>query len=262
MLDIQWVTIIWEIINFLIITVVLYFLVFKPIVKRSKERAVKKARLMDEMMRDRDTAATRLEEINTRLTHLDTEIEKITDEAYEQNKKLQMELLQATREEAAQILQDALLEVHKEQFIDMKQHQNEIVDTILEIAGQALRKVAPPSVHSSLIDELTKKIWDMGKTSMHQVQTIRESVAERQAVAYITSPQPLTGEQEMKLVRTFSALVDGDVNLDLKTDERLIAGIKVRIGDLVIENSLMSQFENIREEIAESIEQIGMDNDR
>ncbi len=261
MLEIQWVTILWEIINFLIISVVLYFLVFKPIVKRSKERAVKKARLMDEMVYDRNAAATRLTEINTRLTNLDTEIEKITDEAYEQNKKLQMELLQATRDEAAQILQDALLEVHKEQLIDMKQHQNVIVDTILDIAGQTLRKVAPPAVHISLIDELTRRIWEMGKTSMHQVQLIRESVSDRQAVAYITSPQPLTGEQEMNLVRTFSALVDGDVNIDLEIDERLIAGLKVRIGDLVIENSLRSQLEGIREEIAVSIDQVGMDHD-
>lgn len=261
MLEFSGSTIIWEIVNFLVITVVLYFLVFKPIVKRSEARAAEKARLMEELKQDRQAAAVKLEEVNTRLANLDMEIEKITDEAYERNKVLQAELLEATREEANHILQEALFEVRKEQFVDIKKHQNDLVDVVLNVSSDVIRKVTPPEVHTSLIEGLTKKIWSLGKTHMHQVQTIRESLSERQASAFVTSAFPLTGEQEMNLVRTFSALADSDVNVEVEIDEALIAGIKVRLGDMIIENSLAAQIADIRDEIADSLEQVSLEND-
>jgi len=259
MLEFDWVTILWEIVNFAIIAVALYFLVFKPIVKRSEQRAQEKARLLEEMKADREAAALKLEEINRRLANLDKELQQVADEAYEQNKVLQAELLEATQDEASQILQDALLEVRKEQFVDMKQHQNELINIILKISSQSLQKVTPPNVHAALIEELTKQIWNLGKTHMNQVQTIRESLSDRQAKAYVTSAIPLTGEQEVSLVRTFSALADNNINLEVEIDKSLIAGVKVRLGDLIIENSLAATLEAVRDEIAESLEHVNLE---
>lgn len=256
MLEIDWVTILWEIVNFTIISIALYFLVFKPIVKRSEARAKEKARLLEEMISDREAAATHLLEIEMRLNNLEKEIQTITDEAYEQSKSLQAELLAATHEEANHILQNSLLEARKEQFFDMRQHQVQLVDLILKIASQTLIQVTPPAVHSSLLEELTKKVWDLGKTDIHQVQTIRDSLSERTPTAKVTVAMPLTIDQERNLVRTFSALADSDVNIDLDVDKSLIAGVKVRIGDLILDNSLASQLDDISEKVTESLDQL------
>jgi len=261
MLEIDWVTILFEVVNFVIITVVLYFLVFKPIVKRSEARAVEKARLMDEMVRDQESAALHLAEIESRLKSLDVEIEKITDEAYENNKALQADLLAATHKEAEKILQNALMEVRKEQFVEMKKHQSRLVDVVLSISAGALQKITPLSVHANLIEELTRTIWDLGKTDMRQVQSIRESLSERTPKAYVTTAHPLTAEQELNLVRTFSALADNDVQIELETDENLIAGLKVRLGDQIIENTMAAQLEGIRDEISQTLEQVDIDYD-
>lgn len=261
MLDIDWVTILWEIVNFLIIAVVLYFLVFKPIVKRSEERAQQKAQLIEETIRDREAAASYLRVIEDRLQNLDQEIQQITDELYEKNKVLQVELLDATREEANIILQEAITEVRKKQLIEIKNHQETIVDTVLDISGQTIKKVLPPTVHTQLVEELDKRIWDLGKSDMRQVYIIRERLSGKTASVKVTVASPLTMEQEQKLVKTFSVLADNDVNIDLEVDESLIAGIKVWIGDLIIENSLLFQLESIRESIAESLDQINMSND-
>jgi len=100
-----------------------------------------------------------------------------------------------------------------------------------------------------LIEELNAEIWDMGKTDMRQVQAIRDSLTERTPTVKVASAVPLTADQQRNLVRTFSALADRDVNIELETDPELIAGIKVRIGDLIVENSLTSQLLDIKEEI-------------
>lgn len=254
MLEFDWVTILWEIVNFIVITIILYYLVFKPIVKRSEARANEKARLMDELIQDREAAALKLQEIEERLANLHKEIQQISDDAYEQNKILQAKLLDATREEAAQILQEALQEAHKEQFVNTKQYHNELTDTIIRISRDALNRVTPPSVHAALIDGLVKNILDMGRNQMQQVQSIRDSLIDRLPHAYVTAAAPLSSEQEMMLVRTFNALVDRDVNVDIEIDQSLIAGLKVRLGDVILENSLSAQLDTIRAEIKESLE--------
>ena len=100
MLDLNIGTIIWEIVNFVIITVVLYFLVFKPMTKRAEARAIEKAENKAALERDVEEAAVRLREIEDRLSHLDEEVQVITDEAYSNSQVLQKELLEATRQEA------------------------------------------------------------------------------------------------------------------------------------------------------------------
>ena len=120
MLDLNISTIIWEIVNFLIITVVLYFLVFKPMTKRAEARAIEKAENKAALERDVEEAAVRLREIEDRLSHLDEEVQVITDEAYSNSQVLQKELLEATRQEADQIMLDAVQEARKEQAIDIK----------------------------------------------------------------------------------------------------------------------------------------------
>jgi len=261
MLDFDWTTILWEIANFLIITIALYFLVFKPIVKRSDARAAKKRQLLEETIKDRQTAASELAKIETRLINLDSEIQKITSKAYEQTKLKQTELLEATHEEARHILQEALTEARKQQQYEMEQHQTEFVELILQISSQALKHVTPDEVNSGLIEELNAEIWDMGKTDMRQVQAIRDSLTERTPTVKVASAVPLTAEQQRNLVRTFSALADRDVNIELETDPELIAGIKVRIGDLIVENSLTSQLLDIKEEINTSLEDFYGNND-
>ncbi len=260
MLDIDWVTILWEIVNFLIITVALYFLVFKPIVKRSEQQAERREQLMRETVEDREQAAEQLREVEERLNLLDEEIQQIIDEVYEKNKISQAEFLDATREEARIILQDVLVEVQKKQLMEMRTHRDTVINTIFDISGQTIRKVLPPSVHSSLISGLDQKIWDLGKTDMRLVNSIRESLSGKTPSAKVSVAFPLTIEEEQRLVSTFSALADDDVDIDFVIDERLIAGIRVTIGDLIIDNSLLSQLESSRNAVATSLQQISLSN--
>jgi len=143
MLDLDLSTIIWEILNFLVLTVILYFLVFKPMTKRAEERAIEKAALRAELQRDQMDARQRLEELDERLINLDEEIEKITDQAYVNSQTQQKDLLEATREEAESIMMEAVSEARKEQEVDIKRLQNNLVDTVISISNATLRQVTP-----------------------------------------------------------------------------------------------------------------------
>ena len=70
----------------------------------------------------------------------------------------------------------------------------------------------------------------------------------------VRSAKSLTAEQQGQLVRTFTALADRNVNLDLRVDPAMGLGLRVRIGDLVIDNSIAGKFDDLQDEVMDCAE--------
>lgn len=255
MLEIDLVTILAEIINFLVLAVVLYLLLFKPVVQRMETRTQEKEALMNEAREKEARAQQLLEEIEERLANIDTEIEDKLQKAYEQAQAESEALLAATQAEAERILGETEIEAAKRQQQEVERMQEELVGSILEISAQVLSKTTPDVVHNNLIDELTTEIWDLGKSDMRQVRAIRDSLAERAPTVIVSSARELTPEQQRTLIRTFSALADSNVSMEIEVDPTLIAGLRVRMGDLVVENTLAMELNELRSEIVSSLEE-------
>lgn len=261
MLDLDLSTIIWEILNFLALTVILYFLVFKPMARRAEERAIEKAALKAALQRDQMDAQQRLEELDKRLINLDEEIERITDQAYLNSQIQQKDLLEATHQEAEFIMMEAVAEARKEQEVDIKRLQSNLVETVIKISNDTLRAVTPDQVHEQLIEEMTRNIWNMGRTDMRMVQNIRESLEERIPTVELEVPRNLTTEQQMKLINTFNALTDKEVELEVKVRPELVSGIRARVGDIVLDNTVNAHLESLRDEISQKLETLARPED-
>ncbi len=251
MLDLDLVTILAEIFNFLVMAVVLYFLLFKPTVKRIDKRAREKEALLTDAQEKQQKADKRLSEIETRLANIDSEIQERLEIAYQQAETKSQSLLEATQEEASRILSEAQREAEKRQKQELETLHEELVDTILNICNQVLFKTAPDPIHDKLIEELTAEIWDLGKRDMRQVRTIRDSLSDRMPTVFVSSAKELSPEQQRSLVRTFSALADRNVNMDIEINPEVIAGIRVRMGDLVVENTLAMEVEGLKTEVSD-----------
>jgi len=254
MLEIDPVTILAEFVNFLILAVALYFLLFKPITKRMNQRAEEKEKLLTEASDKEQEAEKLLNEIEQRLSNINAEIETRLEEAYQQAQIERDSLLEATREEAKNILREAEKEAAKRQQQEMEQLQENLVETLVDISSQILIKTTPNVVHEKLVDGLTAEIWDLGKSDMRQVRTIRDSLTERTPTVHVTTAKELSPEQQRSLIRTFSALADRNVNMEIEIVPDLIAGLRVRISDLVVENTLAMELTELKSEVAATLE--------
>lgn len=255
MLDIDIVTIIAEILNFLVIAVVLYFVLFKPTLKRINKRAEEKEDLLKEAKRKEQQAEEKLSQIEKRLSDIDSEIEERLQEAYQQAQKDSETLLEATEKEAEKILKDAEKEAAKRQQQEIEQLQEDLVDTILDICGEVLSKTAPNIIHENLVEDLNAEIWELGKKDMRQVRAIRDSLAEREPTVFVTSAKELSPDQQRNLIRTFSALADSNISMEIEMNPDLIAGIRVRMGDLVVENTLDMELSELKSDVINALEE-------
>ena len=255
MLDIDMFTVVAEIINFLVLAVALYFILFKPIVKRMDENAKRRAELLTTAEEMNQQAEDNLALIVGRLDNLDKEIEVHLENAKSLMQAESEALLDATKTEAESILIDAEKEVVKLQQQGIEDFHEKLVNGILNISKQVLTQTTPAEVHDNLVNELIEKIWDMGKQDMHQVRTVRDSLTERTPTVRVASAKALTPDQQRALIRPVSALADRNVNMEIDVDPDLISGIRVHLGDLIVTNNLAVELNNLKTDIAKLIDE-------
>lgn len=247
-------TIVLEIVNFVVLALLLYYFLFRPVMDRVEERAAEKERLLARAEEDREQAAQARAEIEQRLEQVDEEAAGIVDGARQRIESERQEVMDAVRHEADRILKQAQEEASRAQKQHLDQFRQDLLDSFDRVCTYVIGEVAPGSVHDSLVQELNDRVWKMGRQEMDQVETIRRSLGERTPTIQVVTARELSPEQQRNLVRTFSAVADRNVGIDLELDPSLAAGLRVRMGDLMIDNSIARQIADLHDRVQEALE--------
>lgn len=255
MLNLDLTTILFEILNFVLLTALLYRFLFRPVLSKVRTRAAEKAQLMRDMEAERAEAARRRAALEARLATADEETAALFEQALQQAKTERTELLHEARAEAERILAAAHEEADRWQSHAVEHFHGDMVAAILDISTAVVGQVAPQAVHDNMVEQLNDRIWQMGRTEMERVDAIRRSLAERDPPAHITTARPLTPQQQGMLARTLAALADREIHLELEIDPALAAGLRVRLGDLIVENSIAEQLHDLEAQVARQLAQ-------
>jgi len=255
MLNLDVWTIVFQIINFLVLAVALYYLLFRPVMRGVKERAAEKEQLTRELAQEREEAARLRAELEARLAHAGEEAAAIVVTAQEQAEVERQALLQETQAEVERILVEAHADAQRLRQQTVDESHTDLLDAVIEISGWVIGRAAPPEVHDTLVQQLCDRIWELGRSEMERVETFRRSLGDRTPTAYVTTAHSLSPEQQGLLARTFTALADRHVNLELKTDPALAAGIQVRLGDMLVDNSIGGQLAEMQEAVSQALEE-------
>lgn len=208
---------------------------------------------MQEIAQERDAAEAFRADWQAQLGRVETEAAEIISRAEERARQQAKALRVEAYAEAERVLAQAQLEAVRWREQAISEFHDELLDTILDVSAQLMAQTAPPSLHDTLVQQLSDRIWAMGRQDMERVDNIRRSLRDREPTVYVTTARPLTTTQQGQLVRTFTALVDRNVSLKLNTDATLAAGLRIRLGDLVVENTITAQLEDLREQAAETL---------
>ena len=103
---------------------------------------------------------------------------------------------------------------------------------------------------------MNERIWELGRKEMQTVETIRKSLKDREPLVELVTAKPLTVEEQGTLVRTLSALADRNVRLEARVDPNLTAGLRIRLGDLIFDNSYQAKLMTLGEEIKKEFDRL------
>jgi F-type H+-transporting ATPase subunit b len=247
MLNIDIPTILFQIFNFLVLAVALYFLLFRSVVRTVQNRAKKKDQLLQDIEKTKAESEKVLADYQQQLTDIHKEVDEIIQKA---ELTIEEERKQATSEievEANRILGEAQAEVENREKISLEQFYDQVVDQIMAVSQTVISKTVSVDVHNQLIQKMADEIWRLGREDLTRVASIRNSLKERTPIVHVDSALALTADQQGLLMRTFSALADRTIKMEIGVDANLGAGCRIRIGDLVVDNTLASQVDKLRE---------------
>ncbi len=247
MLEIDLVTILFQIINFVVLAAALYFLLFKRMIQKADQRKVEAEVVRQESLQNLEESRQLRAEAEAYLNNINQKVDEHIEKAKLEIEQHREEVLQATKEEAEGIYKQRKEDTIRTQKRTVEKFRKEILDTIVEVSQQTLQQTTPEEIHHLLITQMNERVWDLGKSEMRRVDTIRKSLADREPVLEIHTAKPLTQEEKAKLIRTFSALADKNVKLELNIDPDLVAGLRVRLGDFIVDNSLATKLSEISE---------------
>lgn len=253
MLNIDIPTIVFEIINFLVLTALLYYLLFKPIMRGIKAREAEKRKTKQEIEQKLEEAENLRAELDQRLGNLDEHIAEMLGDAQEQMEEIRRSTIENAQEEAERILKAASSEAGQVQEKAISDHMDDLVAAIRKVSTEVIRQSASDETHNHLIEELNERIWQLGSGEMDQVDTIRRSLDERFPTVYVETAKELEPSQIRELMQTLNALVDDEVELDIEKKPELIYGLSVRVGDVVINNSIAAKLDSVLDSASDSL---------
>jgi len=150
-----------RVINFLIVAVLLYFLLRKPIRRAMAGRREKLVKAMGDAEESRTEAKKLLEEYTERTAHLEQELSALRAAAEEERRALQGRILEEAREVAQRVMEQARLTIDQETKKAQQRLKEKAASLALELAEEALKRELGPDDQRRFLNEYVSKLGDL-----------------------------------------------------------------------------------------------------
>lgn len=242
-------TFLLEIVNFLILVWILKRFLYRPVKevleqrrRRVEETTARAEQLHAEAERMRAQYETRLGDWRAeRQRARETLQDELREERTRQMASLQKELAQ--ERERSRILEQRRCEEAARQ---MEQHA---LAHGGRFASRILQQAATPELEARLFELTLEELPTMPDDRREQLDAV---FAEQNAPVQVASAFALSADQQRALQHVLSTLIDQPVQCRYEQDPTLLAGLRIKLGPLVLRANLSDELEFFREAARES----------
>ena len=183
-------------------------------------------------------------EYEERLRNAQQEADEVVANAQREAAQKSAQLVREARERLDRMTEQMRSEYTRQREEIVAQNYERILDVIVDLSGNVVQSVMTRRSHDDLVQNFMASIYQMPQ---EEVTTYRSVMTQRQPLAIVTTPVALSAEQSKTLADTLSSLIDRPVELQVHIAPELVAGIQVRLGDRLIDNSVRQQMNRIRD---------------
>lgn len=148
-----------SILNFLLLTALLTFFLYRPVRKFMMDRRDRIKRSLEEAAQSRAESAKMKQEYEARLAQASREAQDIIEKAVVQGERAQAEILDAARKEAKAILEQARAEAARERQVAFEALRDDIVDLVTATAGVVAGKKVDSADDEAIVKRLLEEGW-------------------------------------------------------------------------------------------------------
>jgi F-type H+-transporting ATPase subunit b len=219
------------ILNFIVLAALLGIALYRPVLKMLDER---RAKIEKGLQDARAAEAAR--------ANAEVDQKRLLDQARAEGQKLRAEAAQLAEQDAAKIRADASAEAKKikdEALSDLNNERDKMLSElrtqIAALAIAATNKLIGESLDRKRQETLISEFF--AKVPAH----VRSELAGVTGDAEVTSAVPLSAEEQTRVKSELSLTVT-----TFRVDPKLLGGLRVRVGDKVVDGTISTQLESLR----------------
>lgn len=152
-------TFVASIINFLLLTVLLTFFLYRPVRKFMVDRQERIRQALEEAARNRAESAKMRQEYEARLAQASREAIDIIEKATVQGERAATEILGGARKDAKALLEQASIEASRERGAAFEAMRDQIVDLVISVAA----KVTERNIGSAEDEAMIMRLIEEGR---------------------------------------------------------------------------------------------------
>jgi len=244
--ELDWVTFIFELINFLVLLWILNRFLYRPVMNVIAQR---KAAIQKTLS---DAEAVRRE-----AQALQTQSENRLAEWEQEREKARTQLREEVSAERTRLLDDLRVELERERekaaAVDQRRlkefMQQAEATAILQggtFASRLLSRLGGPELERKIIDMVMR---DLSHLSEDQMQVIRTAPAATGLSIKITSAYPLDKAQREVLCQAYRTLAGREVTCEFLEDRNLVAGLRISVGSWVLRANVQDELSFFAESV-------------
>ena len=234
-----------QIVNFVVLVAILRAVAYKPIQKMLAERQERIRKALEEAEAAKKAQAEIEKQKAEVLAEARQEAGKIIAEAREQAKELKSQALQEAEQKAKQILDKAHQDALQERDRILSEMKGQIASLAIAAAQKIIGEALDEQRQQALVESFFSGIED------GRVAVLPEGeVGPAGVPVTVTSALPLSEEQQEVIRRDLMARLGGESEIRFQVDPQILGGLVVRVGDRVVDGSVVGQLERLHQSLA------------
>lgn len=251
-MSIDWYTVLFQIINFLILVVLLRIFLYKPVLKIMDEREESIARRLEEAAEKAAAAEAQTRVYRQKQAELEGRETELLESARAAAEDERRRLTEAARRETAELQRRWRAAFFRQQETFVTELRRQVARQACRVAQRCLRDLADAALEEMVWRVFLEKLEALPPAELDQVKALP---AREEGVVTVRSAFELPGEKLEQLRERLSGPAAGEVRLVHETEPGLICGIELEAGGYRVAWSIESYLEGLEKRILKTLEQ-------
>jgi F-type H+-transporting ATPase subunit b len=250
--QIDYFTIIAQIINFLILVFLLRRFLYGPVIKSMDEREQQMISRLKETEKKKKEAEEEAESFRQMKRELSVKRQEMIAKATEEVKILQSDLTKKARTEVEANIADWDESARRQRVSALADLRLRTGEEIYAIARRALQDLADEKLERQIINTFMQRLQDMGNFEEEKIKEFYKTLGQQITVR---STFEIPEEMRQKIREIIRNQIGIDIKIQFKTAPELICGVEMIASDMKIAWSIASYLDTLNADLLEEINQ-------
>ncbi len=252
MININWSTLLFQIMNFAVMVFILAKFFFKPVVRALDDRAKRVTSALDEAARREREAEALHSEYEQKLVEANELVMGMKQQAQEELEQTKQKFIAEAQQEIQQMRNKAQSEIQDARKQAIHQHRLELGRLVTTLSARLIREAGGATLQQAAVQEFVARLETLPADEYRRrFASTDTDIVHVQLVSANELDQD-TLEQVQARIQT---LIDRPVEIRCQVNPALIAGVTLRFGDTMIDGSIGGQLDGLRTQYVHELEQ-------